>query len=131
MAEVQAVFEALHQEIQALMQMMADLQNQMMQLTQQLAPLVQQLVQAPLPMPCRKCFVAVSERFLGDHCQFPAFLSQKKNGCMEKVAFLCSLPASPAAVWVLPLLDSNDPLLQDYAAFCNQLWWQYVEPVWE
>ncbi|XP_070584364.1 protein LDOC1-like [Erythrolamprus reginae] len=137
MEEVEAIFAAFCQEIQDLTKIVADLQNQVAQLTQQPAPLVQQVVQAPQPMSCRKCFVAMPENFGGDRCQFPAFLSQLQlfiNAQLahfsmnaKKVAFLCSLLASPAAAWVSPLLDCNDPLLQDYTTFYKWLWRQYAD----
>ncbi|XP_070614238.1 protein LDOC1-like [Erythrolamprus reginae] len=142
MAEMQAVFEALRLKIQILTQTVVALQNQMGYLTQQPAPpLVQLVVPTPQPSPQRKCFVAMPEKFWGDRCQFPAFLSQVQlfiNAQLvhfprdaEKVAFLCSLLASPVAAWVSPLLDRDDPLLQDYAIFCKWLWWQFADPVWE
>ncbi|XP_070584354.1 protein LDOC1-like [Erythrolamprus reginae] len=115
-AEIQAVFEALHLEIQTLMQMVLQLQNQVDVLSQQPAtPSVQLAAPAPQPPPWRKCFVAMPERFWGDCRMFSAFLSQVQlfiNAQMihfprdaEKVAFLCSLLAGPAASWVSPLLE--------------------------
>ncbi|XP_070584356.1 protein LDOC1-like [Erythrolamprus reginae] len=139
-AEMQAVFEALGLEIQALTQMVLQLQNQVDVLFQQPAsPLVQLEAPAPQPPPQRKCFVAMPKRFWGDRRMFSAFLSQVQlfiNAQMihfpmdaEEVVFLCSLLASPAASWVSPLLDQDDPILQDYTTSCTQLRQQFLDPV--
>ncbi|XP_070584343.1 protein LDOC1-like [Erythrolamprus reginae] len=132
MAEMQAVFKALQLEIQALTLTVQQLQNQVEILSQQpVIAQVQPAAPAPQPLPRRKCFVALPEKFWSDRGLFAAFLSQVQffiNAQLphfprdaEKVAFLCSLLAGPAASWVSPLLDRDDPILQDYTTFCAQL----------
>ncbi|XP_070614245.1 protein LDOC1-like [Erythrolamprus reginae] len=123
MAEMQAIFEALRLKIHTLTQKVGSLQDQVNVLTQQAAPpQVHPVAPPPVPHPRRKCFVAMPKKFWGDRRLFPAFLSQVQlfinaqrvhfPGDEDKVAFLCSLLAGPAASWVSPLLDQDDPLLQ-------------------
>uniref|UniRef100_A0A670XYW5 DUF4939 domain-containing protein n=1 Tax=Pseudonaja textilis TaxID=8673 RepID=A0A670XYW5_PSETE len=113
------------------------LQQQVAQLTAQLA-LLQAHAAPPPPPPCRKCHVAVPDKFSGQPEMFPAFMGQCQSFIAMRpedfpddqawVGFVISLLSGSAARWATPLLLKNSPLLSDYQGFWQHMRHMYEDP---
>uniref|UniRef100_A0A8C6YA83 DUF4939 domain-containing protein n=1 Tax=Naja naja TaxID=35670 RepID=A0A8C6YA83_NAJNA len=83
------------------------------QLSQQVALLTAQVAQMRAVRPCRKCPVAVPDKFDGSLAHFPAFFGQCQLYMSlrpedfptdrDKVGFLISLLSDYAARWAMPI----------------------------
>uniref|UniRef100_A0A8C6VG71 DUF4939 domain-containing protein n=1 Tax=Naja naja TaxID=35670 RepID=A0A8C6VG71_NAJNA len=109
------------------------------QVSQQVALLTAQVAQMQAARPCRKCPVAVPDKFDGSLAQFPAFLGQCQLYMSlwpedfptdrDKVGVLISLLSGSAACWATPLLTQPNQVLDNYSEFCHQSQAMFEDPV--
>uniref|UniRef100_A0A8C5SAC4 DUF4939 domain-containing protein n=1 Tax=Laticauda laticaudata TaxID=8630 RepID=A0A8C5SAC4_LATLA len=64
--------------------------------------------------PCRKCTVAVPDKFDG------SLRPEDFSTDQDKVGFLISLLSGSAACWATPLLTQPNQVLDNYSEFCCQ-----------